>query len=38
MTDYLPRDGLWNLVNGREELLEKPENEESDNVRRTDSP
>ena len=30
MTDYLQREGLWNLVNGREELLEKPEKEESD--------
>jgi len=30
MTDYLQPEGLWNLVNGREELLEKPEKEESD--------
>jgi len=30
MTDYLQREGLWNLVNGCEELLEKPEKEESD--------
>jgi len=30
MKDYLQRQGLWNLVNGREELLEKPEKEESD--------
>ena len=30
MTDYLQREGLWNLVNGREELLDKLEKEESD--------
>jgi len=30
MTDYLQREGLWNLVNGHEELLEKPEKQESD--------
>jgi len=30
MTETLQRQGLWNLVNGHEELLEKPEKEESD--------
>jgi len=30
MTDYVQREGLWNLVNSREEPLEKPEKEESD--------
>jgi len=29
MTDYPQREGLWNLGNGREELLEKQEKEES---------
>jgi len=30
VTDYRQQEGLWNPVNGRQELLEKPENEESE--------
>jgi len=30
MTDYLQREGLWNLVNGREQVLEKPEQKEKE--------
>jgi len=29
-TDYVKQDGLWNLVNGHEELPEKPEKHKSD--------
>jgi len=30
MSDYLQREGLWNVVNSREKWLEKQEKEESD--------